>query len=421
VVLITLLLVVGGALAWLLVITRQEPPRRASTALPPYVESIVVRAEDAVERYTGYGTVEPKRTANLAAEVAATVLDRIGGIRVGAAVTSGQELIRLDQREYALAQTRAEALAAAEDASIAEIDVQITKLRELMQTAENELRVAESEKNRVTDLFERELAAKKEFDFANLAYQQARRVVQGYERELAALAPRRDRLVASRRAFEADAEIARLNIQRCVIKAPFAGRIGSIHVDCGDRVNIGTVVLTIVDASTVEIPIRLPGAVYSRVKTGAPCRVECESASSVSWEGEVARVAPTADEQSRTFAAYVMVDNARQSVPLVPGTFVRAVVEGPVHPHRILLPRGAFRSGRVFVVEGGVARLRTPTIERFMQDRALINGDIHDGDRVILSHLDRLADGLPVRVHAGKPAAATASTRPSEADKVSTP
>jgi multidrug efflux pump subunit AcrA (membrane-fusion protein) len=119
------------------------------------------------------------------------------------------------------------------------------------------------------------------------------------------------------------------------------------------------------------------------------------------WHGEVARIAASADEETRTFPIYVDVDNARQSQPLIPGTFVRAEVEGPVHHDRILVPRVAVREGCVFVAEAGVVHQRAVTIERLIGERALVEGELRSGDRVILSHLGRLASGTPVRIRGG--------------------
>ena len=195
----------------------------------------------------------------------------------------------------------------------------------------------------------------------------------------------------------------------------------SMGVDTGDRVGVGSVVLTLIDPSRVEIPIQLPGAVYERVKVGATCTIGSESMTTDVWRGEVARIAPAADEQTRTFAAYVVVDNAGQVQPLVPGTFVRAVVRGPVYPNRILVPRGAFRSGRVFVVEDGVARLRSVAVDGFIEDHAMVGSGVRDGDRVILSHLERLADGSHVRVRSEQPASAVARESTQQADTGSLP
>jgi RND family efflux transporter MFP subunit len=404
-----------------MIAVRKEPPRRKLATLPPLVESMVVRAEDVQEQFVGYGTVRAIRDVRVAAEVAANVVERVGDIRAGSVVTRGQVLVLLDDRQYRHVHDRAVALADAEQASLSELEGEAKNLKELVETAEQELRVARSEKLRVTDLFEHNMAAKKEYDFANLAYQQARRVLQGYERELARVGPRSARFEASKRGYEADAALAWLNIERCRIKAPFAGRIDTLSVDAGDRVGPGSVVLRLIDSSRVEIPIRLPAAVYDRVRVGAPCRVGYESRAGVAWSppylpplkgglwGVVTRIAPTADERTRTFAVYIVVDNIEgESGELVPGMFVRGQVDGPLHHGAILVPRGACRAGRVFIVEDDLARIRSVTIERFIEERAMVSGDLQSGDRVILSHLGKLADGSPVRLSPERSAASTA-------------
>ena len=196
-------------MAGVLYMTRIEPPRKVADALPPLVTSIVAQPEDVTEHFVGYGTALADRSAKLAAEVAATVVERVGGIRAGARVAKDQPLIRFDDREYRLALAQAEARAAAERASLDGLAVEREKTNRLLATAEEELRVGESERNRVARLFERNQAAKKEYDVASLAYQQARRTVQGYQRELARLSPRAARLKASILSYEAGASLAR--------------------------------------------------------------------------------------------------------------------------------------------------------------------------------------------------------------------
>jgi len=411
-VLVALFLGVGSILGYALLAIRVEPPRRDLTALPPLVETVVIRAEDVVEHFAGYGTARAIREANLAAEVAATVSERLNGIRDGSLVSEGQELIRLDDRQYRRLHERAVALAEAERAALEELEAEAVNLQRLVKTAERELRVAADEKARVVDLFEKEHAAKKEYDFANLAYQQAQRLLQGYEGEFARIAPRRMRLTASIRAYQAEASLAQLDIERCRIRAPFTGRIESLSVDAGDRVGPGTVVLTLVDSSRVEIPLYLPASAYAFVHVGAPCRVMSESRVQANWQGTLARVAPVAEERTRTFAAYVVVANVEpQGMELVPGMFVRAEVRGPVHESAILVPRGACRDGRVLVVEGNIARERRITGGRFIEDRLLIDEGVVGGDRVVLSHLDKLAEGSPVRVRPVRSAASEPQRR----------
>ena len=397
-VLIVIMIAGAAGVASCLYVFRTKPPRRELAAPPPLVESVVVEAENIVEWFLGYGTAGPDRRANVAAEVSGTVLERLGDLEAGTVVTTGQPLLRLDDREYRHLLEQAEALARADQAAVDELVAGARTLGKLIKTAEMELRVAEGEQRRVADLFERGLAAKKEYDFANLAYQQARRIQQGYQMELAQNGPRQARFLASKQSHEAHARLARLNMERCLITAPFAGAIESLAVDMGDRVSPGSVLLTLIDPSHVEIPIQLPAAVYDRVRVGALCRVRSESMPRVQWRGAVARVAPHADEQTRTFAVYVEVDNASQPHPLVPGAFVTAEVRGATYENRIAVQRSAIRDESVLVAEDGVARVRHVSVDRLVADRAVVTGDLRHGDRVINSHLNKLEDGSPVRI-----------------------
>jgi multidrug resistance efflux pump len=366
-------------------------------ALPPLVDSVIVHREDVTEWLVGYGSALPDRSANLAAEVAATVVERVNDLEAGSTVQEGEPLIRLDDREYRHALDRARALAAVDQATIDELAAEAGALQGLRTTAEHELRVTANEKRRVADLFERNLAAKKEFDFANLAYQQARRILQGFEMQLARIGPRQERSEASRRSREAEAELAELNIKRCEISAPFSGAIQALLVDEGDRVGPGSPLLTLIDPSHVEIPIQLPASVYAHVAPGAPCRLRCESMPGIAWQGQVERISPLVDERTRTFSVYLDVDNTTQSQPLVPGAFVNAEVRGRAVSNRILVPRGAVRGGRILVAESGVVRERSVSVDRVIGDRAVVAGDIRDGEHVIVSHLSQLEDGSPVR------------------------
>lgn len=414
--LIAVLLVSGGGIGYFLYHLREAPPKRERAALPPVVQSVVIHAEDVVEHFVGYGVGLADRTATLGAEVSGTVIERIGDIEAGAEVSEGQPLIRLDDRQYELDLARAQALVAADQARIDEIEVERLSLEKLKATAEKEVRIAAEEQATVTDLFETGQAHKREFNLSRLAYQQARRLLQNHEMQLAVLEPGMERAFASKRANEAAVGIAKLNIERCTLRAPFTGHIDLIMVDTGDQVGPGTSVLTMVDTSRVEVPVQLPSSVRSLVEVGAQCALESQSTPGVEWLGSVARIAPVSVERTRTFAAYVEIDNSRQDHVLAGGTFVRAVVDGPLRKGALLIPRGAIRRGQVMVVEDGVVHLGRVTIERFLFDHALVKGDIHDGSRVILSHLDSLTEGSEVRVGIGE-AGGAGTTVPSSSEK----
>ena len=411
-----LIVVSGGAgLGYLLYAQRTEPPRRELGTLPPLATSVTLTPQTVTDRYVGYGVVAADRVANVAAEISAIVKERVAGIEAGDAVAQGQPLIELSSDEYEHNLARALALVAAEEARQGELNAESEGLERLLETADRELQVAANERTRLGELIEQNMAAKKEFDFANLAYHRALRVKQSYEMDLAVIGPRAQRAAASKRSLEADVELARLNLARCVLRAPFSGVIRSIEVDAGDRVGPGSPVLSIVDASRCEVPVQLPAGVYNGVVIGAACRLESPSAPGRSWSGVVSRIAPVADEQTRTFAVYIDLDNTTQEYPVLPGTFLRVIVDGPTHRDALLVPRGAVRNGQVLIAEGNVVRRRRIEVAGLIGDKIRVASGLSRGDRVITSHLESLDDGALVRLAAGAtPVARKSATTPTD-------
>ena len=176
-----------------------------------------------------------------------------------------------------------------------------------------------------------------------------------------------------------------------------------MRVEVGERVAPGQQLLSIVDLSRIEVPIELPVSLRARVQAGAPARLSLESGPDVVWSGRVARISPSADELTRAFSLFVEVDNAGRAVPLVPGMFVRARIDGQMLQDVLIVPRGSIQDGRVFVCRDGRARPQDVRAQRQLLDRTVVSG-LEPGTVVITSNLDVLYDGAPVEVLLDEPA-----------------
>jgi hypothetical protein len=74
-----------------------------------------------------------------------------------------------------------------------------------------------------------------------------------------------------------------------------------------------------------------------------------------SWSGRVARVAPSDDLETRTFAVYLEIEqDAHAAVLLTPGRFIEAVVESSATESRMVIPRRCVSGDQVLLVEDGV-------------------------------------------------------------------
>jgi multidrug efflux pump subunit AcrA (membrane-fusion protein) len=92
-------------------------------------------------------------------------------------------------------------------------------------------------------------------------------------------------------------------------------------------------------------------------------------------------------------------DAGRHSWPLSVGLFVEARIKGTAIPMATRLPRSALHGGDVvYVVEQDAMRRRPVTVLRRDKDSVIVGAGLSRGDRVILSRLDLMVDGMPVAV-----------------------
>lgn len=395
--LILLLLAAGIAGSTWLVSTRQLPPRRDVTPMAPLVDALHLTSQDIPQIFVGYGSARADREATLAAEVAAEVVEIPEGVNDGANVKEGQLLIRLDEREYAQQLARANSAMAELDAQNAQLDVEKTSTERLIAIAEAEVEVNADEVSRLSGLFEEGRASKTEYNFARRTYDRSRGELQALVNQLNLIDPRREYLIAARASREAEAELARLYLERCQVTAPFDGQVHDLLVQIGTRVMPGTPLLRVTSLKKIEVPIELPVSVRPLVQTGAPCTLTVDSNPALQWSGMVSRLSPVADVRSRTFSAYVMVDNDQQDSPLFPGYFLTAKVQGPLLQQVLAVPRGVVDNGKLFVANDDRAHARKVQIDTVVEEAAIVSGEVRPGDRVILTNLDMLYDGAPVR------------------------
>ncbi len=85
---------------------------------------------------------------------------------------------------------------------------------------------------------------------------------------------------------------------------------------------------------------------------------------------------------------------------LLPGQYVQVSVVPSVQENAITVASAAVQTGQqgryVFVLVDGVARRRPVTLERSLGERAVVRGEIGNGDRVIVDGAQRVTEGARV-------------------------
>ena len=123
------------------------------------------------------------------------------------------------------------------------------------------------------------------------------------------------------------------------------------------------------------------------------------------WEGRIVRTEGEIDSMSRMVHAVAQVTDPYgrgkdpDRPPLAAGLFVEAEIQGRKVENVILLPRAALRENdRVLVVDSEERlRFREVDLLRVTREEVVVQGGLKAGERVCLSPLEAVTDGMKVR------------------------
>jgi len=425
-----------GSMAYL-VLTRPQPPREARSE-PVRLVRVITAERVPVERpWTGYGTARPKAEADIAAEVAATVVERPDRIDPGARLEKGELIVRLDGAEFAARAARAEASIGATQSERDGLEVDEETLAENLRLATEGVALMESELSRLEAALAASGATQVEMERMRRQVTVAKREQQELKQRLGLIPSRRARLDALLEFERANFNLARIDLERTAIRSPVNGTLQDIPVREGERVSPGSFVARVVDLSRIEVPAAIPVAAATQLAPG--CRAVLSLPGGVrSWDGTVTRIAPEADGATRTITAYIELEQDPSGPAadlLMPGQFVTATVYSSEPFAGVPVPRGAVSGDRVMVVDSeGRARARTveiafhttasfPVIDDTERQWAVLASGVEPGERLVASNLDDLVPGsrvsatgagsapTPARARAALPAGATSTVK----------
>jgi RND family efflux transporter MFP subunit len=148
-----------------------------------------------------------------------------------------------------------------------------------------------------------------------------------------------------------------LQVNDCVLRAPFAGEVAERFIDPGAYVRPGTAIVTVIDRGTVRVSADAPESDFAVVAPGTQVGIEV-IASGAKLRGRISRRAPAADEQTRTIHFEIDLGNADRALPVGTTATIAIDVGQPQPATSIPLRAATVRGDRatLFIVESGVAK-----------------------------------------------------------------
>jgi membrane fusion protein, multidrug efflux system len=372
---------------------RAQAPQSARPSGPVEVGVVTMHSERVV-----LTTVLPGKTAAyLIAEVRPQVNGLIQERRFveGSTVQAGDLLYQIDKAPYEAAYEQAKAALAVAEANLPPARLRAERLKQLV-----EIRAV----------------GQQDYDEASAALLRA------------------EAGIASARAAVKSAEI---NLAYTPLKAPISGRTGKSTVTPGALVTAyqPTALVTIQQLDPIYVDVTQSTSDLLRLRRNleggqlkrsglveGQVRLLLEDGMPYSRTGKLQFRDVTVDPTTGSVVLRMVFPNP--DAVLLPGMFVRAVVDEGVLEQAILAPQqGVSRDAKgrtsVMVVDAtGKVAPKTITADRAIGDRWLVTSGLSDGDKVIVDGLQRIQPGMPVKAvpyaPQGAPAGATTAPTPAK-------
>jgi membrane fusion protein (multidrug efflux system) len=315
------------------------------------------------------GSVQPERKADLRAEVSAVVLQVLK--ENGDVVKKGDVLVKLDE----------------------------TAIRDSLNSADASSRSAAQ----ALDQAERQVARMKTLRASGMTSAQAMDDAE----------VRRNNAIGDLAAARSRAALARQQLARTLVRAPFDGVVSERKVSAGDTAAAGKELLKVIDPTSMRFEGRVSADRIAAVKVGQPVSFRVNGYAGQEFRGVVRRVDPSANEVTRQVEVLVGFAPGSQQ-PRVSGLYGEGRIESD-STAALMLPEGAL------VKAGDKAyawRLKGSALNKAMlvvgvRDTRTGNYEVRSGlaagDVVLRTPSAGFADGQKITLAPAKVASASAA------------
>lgn len=322
------LLAIAGALALSGCGDKVQPGHTAvenGIAVPANAATVVAKDEPFSERLDVMGTVASAARVQISAKLSAHVEEVFA--TAGQAVTNGQLLVKLDDRD----------------------------LQTQLAAAESQLVQAATEKKRVAKLFEQQAATEQMKTAAD----------------------------AAASAAMAQAEHARVALSWAEVRSPLNGIVTDKQVDGGDLANPGQIMMSVYDPKQLRLEVAVPARLIPLLKLGDEADISVENPAR-QIKARVEEIVSEADPVSRTQKVKIRLPDGSD---LRPGQFGRLWISVPPQPAMFVPASAIYRSGQlefVQVAKDGRAERRLVKTGRSDGQRIQILSGLEAGEQILV-------------------------------------
>ncbi|MEZ8105591.1 efflux RND transporter periplasmic adaptor subunit [Vibrio cortegadensis] len=415
-------LAVGVVVLVLAINLRPDLPTNPATDRARLVDTMPLELKSMAPVAIGYGKVTPKFEWKAIAEVTGKVVYRHPNLEKGQVLPKDTEIIRIDPLDYELKLTQAQADLKSSQTQLAKLSLEERNLQQTLGIEQNRLSLSKQELGRIENLRKKGLSSQSDVDQQTQSYLSQQKLVQDMKNQLQLFPDEQKVAQAVVRVNQSKVQEAQRSLDKTSIRLPRSLRIASVDIEINQVVNLQQTMVVGHGMDVMEVEAQLSihdmhtlassvGS-FTRDDAGIPkpdmtfinAEIELNSGNlKAIWPAKVARISETVDVNQATAGVILeatqnYADLTPESLPpLVNGMFVQATIEGQQQPSWVI-PERALHGNRIYLMSPE-SRLEIRTIEVLYRrdNQVVINGDIEQGERLVLNDLLPAIDGMMLR------------------------
>src|SRR5512140_2260434 len=314
----------------------QAPVSRVAVEVSP------VKTANIIETISAVGTIAAMRDVVVSSETAGRITRLM--VKVGDVVKEGQPLVIVDDELKAIA----------------------------VEQARAQLLAAETNYKKATKDFQRADTLYKTGDVADVELEANRLALRSAEAQF--------------KSAQVGLRLAQRQFEDTRIKAPIPGVVASKRVEVGEMVSPGREVANIVDISNVKVKLSIEEGQIGKIRQNQPVTVRVDPAPNRTFEGTIYTIGSKSETSTgHSYPVEVVVGNKDLNVLKV-GMFARVEIRTNAAANALAISKESLVSGEdnpaVFVVQDGVARLRTVRLGLRSGDSFQVLEGLQQGDLV---------------------------------------
>ena len=198
----------------------------------------------------------------------------------------------------------------------------------------------------------------------------------------------------------ATVELARVQLDKARIVAPFSGIVGLRHVSAGEYITSGQALVNLEAIDPVKADFRVPERFLPAIRVGQTIRIKVDAYPEDIFEGKVYAIDPRLDVAGRSLLVRALVPNKDQR--LRPGLFARVTVllqlkeDALSVPEQAIVPQGDAQY--VFKIVNGKVMLTKVVTGTRREGRVEIVDGLSVGDEVVTAGQLKIRDGSAVSI-----------------------